>query len=153
VPLQTPYGHTIQYFWGFWWVALSREASLKGKAQDSWPPGTNLFISAAFDNANSIYVLTKTSYLHEVNCTEPSPSASVPCTIQGLLIGCSNLRNDWLSRCWNSSIFHLYLETLESEPSMQSKFSIWKCRVGLPFAPSPIRLLWWWVQWDRKCES
>jgi hypothetical protein len=55
------------------------ETLLKGKAQYSWPPCTNLFISAPFYIENSIYIFNKTSYLNEeVNCTEPSPSVSNP---------------------------------------------------------------------------
>jgi hypothetical protein len=51
-----------------------REVLLKGKAQYSWPPCTTLFRSAPF------YIENIISYLNEVNCTEPSPSVSVPCS-------------------------------------------------------------------------
>ena len=55
----------------------TREPLLKGKAQHCWFPCTNLFRSAAFDIANLIYIFTKQPTL-EMNCTEPSPSVSVP---------------------------------------------------------------------------
>ncbi len=55
------------------------EALCKGKAQYSWYPCTNLFRPTAFYIQNIINLCYKTSYLNEeVNCTEPSPSASVP---------------------------------------------------------------------------
>ncbi len=57
-------------------INLARETLLKGKAQYSSPPCTNLFRSAPFCIENVIYILNKTRYLNEeVNCTEPSPSA------------------------------------------------------------------------------
>ncbi len=37
----------------------------EGKAQYSWPPYTNWFISAAFDIANIIYLFYTTSNLEE----------------------------------------------------------------------------------------
>ncbi len=60
--------------------AWIRETLLKGKAQYSWPPWHSQFISGAFDFENIIYFLYETRYFNEeVNCTEPSPSVSVPC--------------------------------------------------------------------------
>ncbi len=59
--------------------SLAKETLLKGKALYSWPPNTNLYRSAPFYIENIIYIFNKTSYLNEeVNCTEPSPSVSVP---------------------------------------------------------------------------
>ncbi len=59
--------------------SLIKEYQLKGKAQYSWPPCTNWFRSAAFDNANIIYFLTKTRYLdEEVKRTEPSLKLGFP---------------------------------------------------------------------------
>ncbi len=53
---------------------LTREASLKGKAQYSWPPCILQFVSGPFTTENIIYPFFKTSQLtEEVNCTEPSP--------------------------------------------------------------------------------
>ncbi len=37
----------------------NREPLLKGKVQYSWPPYTNYFRSASFDNSNIIYFFTK----------------------------------------------------------------------------------------------
>ncbi len=52
----------------------------EGKAQYGQPPFTNKLRSAAFCIENIIYLCYKTSYLNvEVNCTEPSPSVSIPC--------------------------------------------------------------------------
>ncbi len=60
-------------------IDKNREPLLKGMAQYSWPPCTNQFRSAHFYIENMIYLGSKTSYLNEeVNCTEPSPSVSVP---------------------------------------------------------------------------
>ncbi len=50
------------------------EVLLKGKAEYSWPPCTNLFRLDPFYIENIIYLFYKTSYLNEeVKCTEPSP--------------------------------------------------------------------------------
>jgi hypothetical protein len=47
------------------------ETLLKGKAQYSWPPCTNLFRPAPFYIENIIYIINKTSNLNEeVNRTE-----------------------------------------------------------------------------------
>jgi hypothetical protein len=59
---------------------LTKETLLKGKAQYTWPPCANLLTSAPFYIENMINIFNKTSYLNEeVNCSEPSPSVSVPC--------------------------------------------------------------------------
>jgi len=51
----------------------------KGKAQYSWPPCANYFISDAFDIEKHYLWFYKTSHLiEEVNRTEPSPLVSVP---------------------------------------------------------------------------
>ncbi len=61
-------------------VSLTREALPKGKAQYSWPPGTNRHESVHFCTEDIIYYLYLTTYPNEeVNCTEPSPLVSVPC--------------------------------------------------------------------------
>jgi hypothetical protein len=44
-------------------MGSSREALLNGKAQYSRPPCTNLFRSAAFENENITYYLTKQATL------------------------------------------------------------------------------------------
>ncbi len=43
----------------------TRKPKLKGKARYNWPHGTNQLSSAAFDNANIIYFLTKTTWLND----------------------------------------------------------------------------------------
>ncbi len=59
--------------------AFKRELSLKGKAQYSSSPSTNLFRTPAFFIENIIYLFIKTSQLNEeVTGTEPSPSVSIP---------------------------------------------------------------------------
>ncbi len=61
------------YTWG-------RETLQKGKALYSWPPHTNYFRSAAFENANIIYFLTKQATLMRRSAVlKPSSSVSVPC--------------------------------------------------------------------------
>jgi len=69
------------------WKSYTREPLMKGKAQYSWPPCTNLLRLAPFYIENIIYICYKTSYLNEeVNGTEPSPSVSVPCFVCPLQI-------------------------------------------------------------------
>jgi hypothetical protein len=69
----------IKLLAGFFVNSLIKEYLLKGKAQHSWPSCTNWFRSAAFDNANIIYFLTKTRYLdEEVKRTEPSLKLGFP---------------------------------------------------------------------------
>ncbi len=73
---------TAKTFWSgevskIW--SITREPLLKGKAQYSWPPCTNLFRLVSFDIANIILLFHKTSYLNEeVNCIEPSPLVGIP---------------------------------------------------------------------------
>jgi hypothetical protein len=67
-------------------IGLVKETLLKGKAQYSWPPCTNLFRSAPFYIENIIYIFNKTSYLNEeVNCTKPSPQLAFPGLVHALL--------------------------------------------------------------------
>ncbi len=69
------------------------ENLLKGKDQYSWPPCTNLFRSVPFYIENIINIFNKTSNLNEeVNCTEPSPSVSIPCPI-GLWVLATHITN------------------------------------------------------------
>jgi len=49
----------------------TKEPSLKGKAQYSQPPCNSKFRATPFHCENIIYLYNKTSYLNEVNCTEP----------------------------------------------------------------------------------
>ncbi len=71
----------------------SREVLLKGTAQYSWPPCTNQFRTALFNNENIIYQCYKRSYVNEeVKCTDPSPSASVPWS-QHLVKDGKNIKN------------------------------------------------------------
>ncbi len=61
-------------------MLCTREVLFKGMAQYRWPPSTNLLRTAPFLIDNIIYLCYKTSYLNEeVNCTDPSPSVSIPC--------------------------------------------------------------------------
>ncbi len=61
--------------------ALTMEVLLMGKAQYSWPPCTNKLILIAFYNENIFTFLQNKRYLNEeVNCIEPSPQVSIPCT-------------------------------------------------------------------------
>ncbi len=61
-------------------LAVPKEPLQKGKAKYGWSPSTNQFESAHFYIESIIYLFNKTSYHNEeVNCTEPSPSVSVPC--------------------------------------------------------------------------
>ncbi len=61
-------------------ISMARENFMKGKAQYSSPPCTNLFRSAPFYIEIIIYIFIKTSWLNEeVNRTEPSLSISIPC--------------------------------------------------------------------------
>ncbi len=44
-------------------MTVNREPLMKGKAQYSWPPRTNLFRLTAFENASIIYFATKQTSL------------------------------------------------------------------------------------------
>ncbi len=58
---------------------FTKEPLLKGKAQYSWPPCTNLFRFVSFEFACIIYSFAKqVTFVEEVNRTEPSPLVSVP---------------------------------------------------------------------------
>ncbi len=59
-----------------------KEPLLKGKTNYSWPLCTDLFSSAAFNNANItistlFYFFYLSNFNEEVNGTEPSPSVSI----------------------------------------------------------------------------
>jgi hypothetical protein len=59
-------------------MGQNRETLLKGMAQYSLPPCTNLFRSAPFYIENIINIFDKKSYLNEeVNGTGPSPSVNI----------------------------------------------------------------------------
>ncbi len=74
---------------------LSREPLLKGKTQYSLTPCTDKFRWAAFDIATINLLFYNTRYLNEeVNCTEPSPSVSVPCIRKDCFQVKSNLLTD-----------------------------------------------------------
>ncbi len=61
-------------------VAFNREPLLKGKAQYNWPPCTNYFQSAAFDNANIFYFFVKQATLvRRSTVHEPFLPVRVPC--------------------------------------------------------------------------
>ncbi len=66
-------------FLGFVSRAELETKVLKGKAQYTWSPCTNLFRSAPFYIEHIIYIFNKTTYLNEdVNRTDSSPSVSIP---------------------------------------------------------------------------
>ncbi len=66
---------SLYYLVDFLTIYPTREALLKGKAQYSWPPCPNWFVSAYFYIENIIYLFYKTSYPNEeVNGTEHSVS-------------------------------------------------------------------------------
>jgi hypothetical protein len=64
---------------GFTLEGFSKEVLLKGKAQYSWLPCTNLLRLAPFYIVKFFHLFYKTSYLNEeVNCIDPSRSVSTP---------------------------------------------------------------------------
>ncbi len=66
-------------FPGEFFYPKGKESSLIGKAQYIWPPCTNQFRSAVFDITSMIFFFYEDYLNEEVNCTESSPSVSVPC--------------------------------------------------------------------------
>ncbi len=73
---------------------MTKEPVLKRKVKYHWPPYTNFVQISCF--FYSIFHI-KTSYLNEeVNCTNPSPSISIPCIVLRLSVSV----RDFPFNCW-----------------------------------------------------
>ncbi len=123
-------------------ASADRKLLLKGKAQYSWPPCTNLFTLDAFDIEKIIFykkIIRRLTVL-----TEPSPSVSVPCTRCRYFDSTSLPPQGCLCLSWGNNL------PLTSPPEKLLQFR------GLGMLKGEVSLYHWspvWLVWNQLQDN